>query len=650
MTLAHAHARGLAWRVLAGSVATCVLLTVFGAAPAFAGVLWRLDSNSAPTYLAPGTEARIIATASNLGETPANGSGAHPVRITDKLPAHLRVPSALTAAAIEGKLEANDRSEAASQLECSIEEPDRKEVSCKTKPTTQLIAPYTELKIIAPVEVQAGAASGEENIVAVGGGEVAGGGELPPAPPFSQPITVSAEPTPFGVEHYELAPEEEDGATDTRAGTHPFQLTSTLDLNETLAPGGEGQPMLQPASPALAKNLNFELPPGFLGNPQAIPQCSDEEFSSIGENNVNACPANTAIGVALVTLNLPHPPLGVFTEAVPVFNLAPAPGEPARFGLEDTKVPIILDTSVRTTSDYGVDVSIKNTTQLAQLLSSRVTLWGEPDSESHDDSRGWACIRAKEVNGETCTPPSERAATPFLTLPTSCMGPLSTDMNGEAWTGEKLTSQYTFEKTLGEPLGKLEGCEQLPFSPQISVSPVEEEGRAPTAPVSAASTPAGMNVSVELPAEAQGLGESAVKDTTVTLPAGVQLSPSAANGLQACTEAQIGFEGEETTPDQLSPGDPEPLKFSSTPAQCPAASKVGVIHIKSRISRTNWKAASTSHSRARTRSGRCSRSTSPLKIPSRGCSSSSPERSPSTKKPASSPQPSKTRHKSHLKN
>ena len=77
-----------------------------------------------------------------------------------------------------------------------------------------------------------------------------------------------------------------------------------------------------------------------------------------------------------MTLNLPTPPLGVFTEAVPVFNLVPAPGEPARFGLEDTKVPIILDTSVRTDGDYGVNVSIKNTTQVAQLLSSRVTLVG----------------------------------------------------------------------------------------------------------------------------------------------------------------------------------------------------------------------------------------------------------------------------------
>ena len=559
-------------------------LALFACSPAFAGgVIWRLDSSSAPTLLVPGREARIIATASSLGDTQVDGSGAHPVTLTDSLPAHVRVSTAVSAAMIEAKLEAPERTEARSYLHCSIEEPARKRIACQTISTTQPLAPYTELKIVIPVELEPGAAGGEQNTVSVSGGEPAGGGPEPPAPPpYSRPISVGSEPTQFGVERYEIAAEEEDGETDTRAGSHPFQLTTTLDLNETLAPLGEGQAVLNPAAPALAKNLSFELPPGLLGDPQAVPQCPDVDFSSIGANNVNACPADTAIGVALITLTLPSPPLPELTEAVPVFNLVPAPGEPARFGLEDTQVPIILDTSVRTDGDYGVNVNIHNTTQAAQLLSSRVTLWGEPQSPAHDGSRGWPCIRQTTVNGETCTAPAQRSSIPFLTLPTSCLGGLATHMNGQAWTGQTLEEAFTFANSLGEPLASLQDCDDVPFNPTLSIQPVEEqEGQTTGTTVTSASTPTGLDVNVSLPAEEHGLGESALRSTTVTLPAGVQLSPSAANGLQACSESEIGYEGPGNSQDPFSPGTGEPSRFSPAPATCPEASKVGLVRIKS---------------------------------------------------------------------
>ena len=283
-------------------------------------------------------------------------------------------------------------------------------------------------------------------------------------------------------------------------------------------------------------------------------------------------PASSVIGAASVSLNIPNS-LGHYTETVPVFNLVPAEGEPARFGLEAAQDPVILDTALRSDGDYGVSVDVQNITELAQILSTQLTLWGQPTSPSHDSSRGWACLDEQEIDGETCVPPAERSQTPFLTLPTSCTGPLSTALSGVSWplteadglTSDALENVYEFKRGLGEPLAALEGCEQIPFEPALSLYPVDQHeqaqsaseraeeraGHAPASAVAQASTPAGMNVRVTLPVEGQAsggepglaLGESAVRSTTVTLPEGVQLNPSAANGLQACSEQQVGYRG-----------------------------------------------------------------------------------------------------------
>ena len=564
------------------------LLVMLGCARADAAVVLRLDSTSAPTYLQRGSEAVVVANASNLGETPLTPSLAHPITITDTLPAGLQVAAD---AAIEGTISVPGSSAEESLEECTVAEPARREVACTTASSGQPLAPYRQLKMVVPVQVATSASDDERNTVSFTGGEAEGAPVAAPAL-LQQPLTVRDEPTPFAIERYALTPESENGTVDEIAGSHPFQLTTTLDLNETLAREQEDeqqeegqQPQREPSAPALARNLGFELPPGLLGDPQAVAQCPDIDFSTIGNNDVNACPADTAIGVAQVTLNLPIDVNGVFTETVPVFNLVPAPGEPARFGIEDDKVPIILDTSVRTSGDYGVNVTVHNITQAAQVLGNVVTLWGEPANPSHDSSRGWACLRDTEVNGETCSPPTERSSTPFLTLPTSCLGGLATRAQAQAWSGAQSEAAYTFQNTLSEPLAGLSECGAVPFNPTIGVQPVEEqEGQAPGAAVASASTPAGLDVNVEMPAEERGLGESAVRSTTVTLPEGVQLSPSAANGLEACSESEIGYEGPGGSEDPFLPdtaGVSEPLRFSTATASCPETSKVGLVDIKS---------------------------------------------------------------------
>ena len=123
---------------------------------------------------------------------------------------------------------------------------------------------------------------------------------------------------------------------------------------------------------------------------------------------------------------------------------------------------------------------------------------------------------------------------PLLTNPTSCGVPRTATLSVDSWE-EPHPAVPLVTKTAALP--ELSGCEKLDFSPSISVTPDGTAG----------STPTGLNVDVHVPQESTtnpvGLGEADVKDTTVTLPAGVQISPCAADGLQACSNAQIGFKG-----------------------------------------------------------------------------------------------------------
>ncbi len=259
---------------------------------------------------------------------------------------------------------------------------------------------------------------------------------------------------------------------------------------------------------------------------------------------------------------------------MPLFNLTPARGEPARFGFELVGSPVTLDTSVRTGSDYGVTVSVSNITQLITFLSSTVTFWGVPGSSAHDASRGWGCVvggKWAEESGLECQSTSQPNPPPFLTLPTECTPSFEPNAEGVSWPTKAAPEGLRFgpfgsalkdrlERTVG-----ISGCNQLAFSPSIEATP---EARS-------ASSPTGLTTTVHVPQEAnsnaEGLASSNVRDIDVTLPEGVTLNPAAAGGLEACSESQIGFLG--------SFGGA--LQFGSTlpAASCPEASKVATAKI-----------------------------------------------------------------------
>ena len=464
----------------------------------------------------------IVVSAVNLGDASVNPE-TQPVTLTDKLTA------GLTAVAIEATVDESISAygDASHPLECALGS-----LSCTFTGKSSLeeypssVPPYNLVQMRIAVNVD-GAKTGEVNEASITGGGA-------PAAMAKQSLVVSDQPMPFGVSSYEMRPEEEGGGIDTQAGSHPFQLTTGVALNEEL----EGKPV------AMAKDLHFKLPPGLIGNPTPFAQCTLANFLY---RPIPLCSPQTVVGVARATIRLLYGgAFSVFPFAEPLYNIEPAVGEPARFGFVVHGVPVLLDTAVRTGGDYGVTVNVINITQQAEFLGSEVTFWGVPGDPRHDNQRG-VCLEQREG----CHPLGAVHPPPLLALPTSCTGPLQTSMEADSWKQPGVFGSLAAT----EPLPALDGCNRLQFDPSISVAPDGQAG----------STPTGLAVRVNVPQDVSlnpnGLSEADVKDTTVALPAGVAINPAAADGLQACSEEQIA------------------LKSAEQPS-CPEASKVGLVKIK----------------------------------------------------------------------
>jgi hypothetical protein len=473
-------------------------------------------------------DGQIVVTASNLGDANVNGETT-PAIVRDKLPSGLR---AVAITGTSGSL--GPGSTAEKSIECSLGA-----LSCTFN---KVLPPFEELNILISV-VAEGASSGETNEATISGGGA-------PQASVARPVGLGDEPVRFGVENYEMGPENEGGATDTQAGSHMFQLTTTFTLNQTVE--REGLPL--PAG-GLAKDLHFHLPPGLIGNATAIPQCAIKDFLTPVEGTHNKCAPQTAVGVAMITVNLPAGTVsgGLNEFTVPVFNIVPSVGEPARFGFFLLRAPVMLDTKLRTGSDYGVTVDVTNITQSAAFFRNEVTFWGVPGDSRHDSQRGWGCLfdENNPVFPEPCNPLGVEHPLPLLSMPTSCTGPLQTTVEAASWVEPE--SFVTAGPNVAMPA--MDGCNRLPFSPSIKVTPDGMAG----------STPTGLTVDEHVPQETilsgSGLAESDVKGLSTTLPVGVALNPAAADGLEACSESQIGLQND-------------------SPPSCPDASKVATVKIK----------------------------------------------------------------------
>jgi uncharacterized repeat protein (TIGR01451 family) len=529
--------------VFAVSVCAVGLLCV----PAFAVAGtpgWEVTSTAFPTHLRPGGEGHLEIDVFNVGAAHSAG----PVTVTDTLPPGVTATSAgYTEFNIEGEPFALWDCSGASVVTCTSDPVNLPSIPAHltANGSSGLLLEGPRVQLGIAVQVAPGVEGTLANEVSV-----SGGGALAPAS-VSEPIVFSSTSvSSFGFSGWDGWFSNPDGTAATQAGSHPYEASFGFQLN-TAAKEPSNQNTVHTAG-GHVRHVDVSLPPGLVGNPTAVPQCSRQLLNG-GEPS---CPVSTMIGVASADA------AGSVTEIAgellpislhfPVYNMVPPPGMPAEFGIDVLGIPVLLDAGVRSGSDYGITEHINNFPPNRPVMTGQVTLWGEPADPRHDFERYAQPAGSESYCNGGCSISAVRK--PFLTLPTSCGAPLGYSIAGGPWeTLEEAEAEFFGHDGSHAPVG-LTGCEHLSFNPTVAVAPE----------TSAADTPTGLTVDVGVPqdglASPEGLASADLKDARVVLPRGVVVNPGRANGLSACQTAEsgLGTEG---------------------PAACPASSRIGSVRI-----------------------------------------------------------------------
>jgi hypothetical protein len=356
--------------------------------------------------------------------------------------------------------------------------------------------------------------------------------------------TCEVVPLDFEVASFDGEALKSNGAPATQAGSHPATASTDFFTTTLLDPSARR------FSTENLKDAVVELPPGLLGNPQAVPTCTQAQLLGTGLHTRPLCPPESQVGTVRLHVD---GEVGSYHDgpAWGVYNMETAPGTPALFAFNFTGTLTQIYAKLRTGGDYGATVIAKNSPEVVALLpfeGAEFTLWGIPSDPSHDPER--YCPGAFDPG---C--PSDDAAhpKPFLILPTSCPGPVSTFLELSSWAGGSGSASFLSHDNEGTPIGTT-GCNALDFSPTLQARPTTNVADAPT----------GLDVVLHLPQNEapKGTAEAHLKEATITLPEGLLVNPAAGNGLAACSPAEIDLHGEGG-------------------ADCPDAAKLGTVQVES---------------------------------------------------------------------
>lgn len=367
----------------------------------------------------------------------------------------------------------------------------------------------------------------------------------------------------------------------TQAGGHPpIAFDQYIIRHETkpFIPGINLEPLIEdddsdglPFEDRVLKTERVDLPPGFTEDPQSSPKCPQEKFRNEVKPGtfVPACDPSTIVGrnetwLVVNTAGVvpapspPFPPGSTLPKGfvitpdpakgtrVPLYNLEPNKGEPARLGfvIAGTRV-IELEGGVAWENDFHEYFTIKLPEPSIPFssLKSRLVAFGQSGDGNH------------------------------ITLPTTCFGQdewphlYSTWFRGESW-GEPNPSFPEGSTAAEAKLPSPTGCDKVPFDPGVGINPGTDEVDSPSAATVTTTLPfdpakEGGEVRVNGKGETEGISQSHLRKAEVTLPVGMGLNPAGAQGLQFCTDGQFK-KGVRTYTNE-----------------CPGASKIGTVDVES---------------------------------------------------------------------
>ena len=356
----------------------------------------------------------------------------------------------------------------------------------------------------------------------------------------------------FGLSGLSVSFTEEDGTPAVRAGSHPYEMRTFFKVNSKVHP----EKKVKVVDGAL-RDLDVVLPPGFVGNPTAVPRCETIDFLTSDGFGHPGCADSTAVGQVTVKLGGGTGEEG--EETVAVYNMVPAPGIAAKLGFVVGEAPIVVEVGIADEYPYEVVAQLRNTSQIAEVLSSDFVLWGNPAHPSHDPDRG-DCGFSNFPAAATCPAGTPQRA--FLTLPRSCDGPLRTLFFAESWWSGDAVHPGPPEFFEGEAESPaLTGCAELPFEAAQSAAPTTDMAESPS------------GLSFDLAIEDEGItapedvAASDILDAEVTFPVGMTVNPSAAEGLGACSPAQLAAES----------------PFAAPGEGCPESAKIGTVEVETPV-------------------------------------------------------------------